>query len=121
MWHVIAQSGLASAGVDFTDSLSLLVAGLVSLVWLSAGLIAVLAVHHHWSGSRRGCLKQPLALWTTRRRRNEVARHKRNSLSQGESYGDGAQCPQTAAEENLMKEIKILGLLNHTRTLDNVM
>jgi hypothetical protein len=26
-----------------------LVAGLVSLVWLSAGLIVVLAVHHHWS------------------------------------------------------------------------
>jgi hypothetical protein len=49
MWYSIAQSGLASAGVDFTDSLSLLVAGLVSLVWLSAGLIAVLAVQHHWS------------------------------------------------------------------------
>jgi hypothetical protein len=49
MWHVIAQSGLASAGADFTESLSLLGAGLVSLVWLSAGLIAVLAVHHHWS------------------------------------------------------------------------
>jgi hypothetical protein len=49
MWYSIAQSGLASAGVDFTDSLFLLVAGLVSLVWLSAGLIAVLAVQHHWS------------------------------------------------------------------------
>ncbi len=49
MWHVIAQAGLASAGVDFTDSLSLLVAGLVSLVWLSVGLIAFLAVQHHWS------------------------------------------------------------------------
>jgi hypothetical protein len=49
MWHVMAQSGLARAGVDFTESLSPLVAGLVGLVWLSAGLIAVLAVHHHWS------------------------------------------------------------------------
>jgi hypothetical protein len=49
MWYSIAQSGLASVGVDFTESLSLLVAGLVSLVWLSAGLITVLAVHHHWS------------------------------------------------------------------------
>lgn len=49
MWYNIAQSGLASAGVDFTESLSLLGAGLVSLVWLSAGLIAVLAVQHHWS------------------------------------------------------------------------
>jgi hypothetical protein len=49
MWHVMAQSGLASAGVDFTDSLSLLVAGLVGLVWLSAGLIAFLALQHHRS------------------------------------------------------------------------
>jgi len=49
MWYSIAQSGLASVGVDFTESLSLLVAGLVSLVWLSAGLIVVLAVQHHWS------------------------------------------------------------------------
>ena len=49
MWDSIAQSGLASAGVDFTDSLSLLIAGLVSLVWLSAGLIAVMAVQHYWS------------------------------------------------------------------------
>jgi len=49
MWHVIAQAGLASAGIDFTDSLSLLVAGLVGLVWLSAGLIAFMAVQHYWS------------------------------------------------------------------------
>ncbi|HJY82717.1 MAG TPA: hypothetical protein VKK81_16735 [Candidatus Binatia bacterium] len=49
MWYTIVQSGLASAGVDFTDSLSLLIAGLVSLVWLSAGLIAVLAGQHLWS------------------------------------------------------------------------
>ena len=49
MWYSVAQAGLASAGVDFTDSLSLLLAGLVSLVWLSAGLIAVLAVQHLWS------------------------------------------------------------------------
>ena len=49
MWHVIAQAGLASAGVDFTESLSLLVAGLVGLVWLSAGLIAFLAGQHYWS------------------------------------------------------------------------
>ena len=49
MWHVIAQAGLASAGIDFTDSLSLLVAGLVGLVWLSAGLIAFMAAQHYWS------------------------------------------------------------------------
>jgi hypothetical protein len=49
MWEGIAQSGLATTGVNFTDSLSLLIAGLVSLVWLSAGLIAVLALQHHRS------------------------------------------------------------------------
>ena len=32
MWYSSIQSGLASVGVDFTDSLSLLIAGLVSLV-----------------------------------------------------------------------------------------
>ena len=49
MWYGIAQSGLASVGVDFTESLSVLIAGLVSLVWLSVGLIAALALQHHWS------------------------------------------------------------------------
>ena len=49
MWDGIAQSGLASTGVNFTDSLSLLIAGLVSLVWLSAGLIVIMAMQHHWS------------------------------------------------------------------------
>jgi hypothetical protein len=49
MWYGIAQAGLATTGVNFTDSLSLLSAGLVSLVWLSAGLIVILAVQHHWS------------------------------------------------------------------------
>ena len=48
-WYGIAQPGLANTGVDFTDSLSLLVAGLVSLVWLSVGLIAILALQHYWS------------------------------------------------------------------------
>ena len=49
MWHVLTQSGLASAGVDFTESLSLLVAGLVSLVGLSAALIAGMALQHYWA------------------------------------------------------------------------
>jgi hypothetical protein len=56
MWYGIAQSGLASTGVDFTDSLSLLIAGLVSLVWLSAGLIVVLALQPHWSQPQRRSL-----------------------------------------------------------------
>jgi len=52
MWPVIAQSGLTSAGVDFTESLSLLVAGLVGVVWLSAGLIVFLALQHFVSQTR---------------------------------------------------------------------
>jgi len=52
MWYGIAQSALASAGVDFTESLSLLVAGLVGVVWLSAGLIVFLALQHYWSQTR---------------------------------------------------------------------
>src|SRR5262249_61770897 len=43
MWYSIAQSGFASVGIDFTDGLSLLVGGLVSLVWLSAGVVTGLA------------------------------------------------------------------------------
>jgi len=52
MWHVMAQAGLASAGVDFTESFSLLGAGLVGVVWLSAGLIAFMALHHYRSQTR---------------------------------------------------------------------
>ena len=75
MWNSIAQSGFASAGVDSTDSLSLLVAGLVSLVWLAAGLITILAMHTTGlhPNPRLGGLRPPRPLWTTRRRRNEVA------------------------------------------------
>ena len=49
MWYSIAQSGFASVGIDFTDGLSLLIVSLVWLVWLSAGLITVLAVQYLWS------------------------------------------------------------------------
>ena len=52
MWYGIAQSGLAGAGVDLTESLYILVAGLVGLVWLSAGLIVVMTMHHYWSQSQ---------------------------------------------------------------------
>jgi hypothetical protein len=49
MWHVIAQSGLTSAGVDFTSNLSLLAVGLVGFVGLSAGLITFMALQPYWS------------------------------------------------------------------------
>jgi hypothetical protein len=57
MWYGVAQSGPATTGVNFSDSLSLLIVGLVSLVWLSAGLIAVLALQHHWSQPRMRSLE----------------------------------------------------------------
>ena len=44
MWSFIAQSGLAPEVVDFTNALSLLGVGLVGLVALSAGLIALTAL-----------------------------------------------------------------------------
>jgi len=44
MWNFIAQSGLTTAGVDFTNALSLLGVGLVGLVALSAGLLALTAL-----------------------------------------------------------------------------
>jgi hypothetical protein len=44
--------GSRRAGVDLTESLYILVAGLVGLVWLSAGLIVVMTMHHYWSQSQ---------------------------------------------------------------------
>ena len=49
MWNFIAQSGLTTAGVDFTNALSLLGVGLVGLVALSAGLIALTAIRQQMS------------------------------------------------------------------------
>ena len=49
MWNFIAQSGLTTAGVDFTNALSLLGVGLVGLVALSAGLIALTALRQQGS------------------------------------------------------------------------
>jgi hypothetical protein len=47
----------------------------VSLVWLAAGLITILAMHTTGlhPNPRLGGLRPPRPLWTTRRRRNEVA------------------------------------------------
>lgn len=53
MWDFIGQSGVASTVVDFTDELSLLLIGLVSLVWLSAGMIVCAAVRHYLSQKKK--------------------------------------------------------------------
>lgn len=49
MWDFVAQPGIVSAVVEFTNELSLLIVGLVGLVWLSAGAIVVAAIHYYLS------------------------------------------------------------------------
>lgn len=49
MWNFIAQPGIATASVDFTSEFSLLALGLLSLLALSAGLIAFAATRQHMS------------------------------------------------------------------------
>jgi hypothetical protein len=49
MWSFIAQSGLATGVMDFTNALSLLGVSLVGLVALSAGLIAFTALRQQVS------------------------------------------------------------------------
>ena len=45
MLNLIAQAGYATATVNLTNDLSWLISGLISLVWLSAGMIVAAAVH----------------------------------------------------------------------------
>ncbi|HKA56389.1 MAG TPA: hypothetical protein VKJ47_22300 [Candidatus Binatia bacterium] len=47
MWSFSIQPGFATALVDFTNDLSLLTVGLLGLLALSAGMIAVTAVRHY--------------------------------------------------------------------------
>ena len=47
MWKFISQSGLATAALDFTHDFSPLLVGLIGVVWLSAGLIVWVTIHHY--------------------------------------------------------------------------
>ena len=50
MWGIMPQSsGLATTVLDFTNDLSLLLVGLIGLIWLSAGMIAFITVQHYLS------------------------------------------------------------------------
>lgn len=49
MWNFMTQPGLATAVLDVTNDLSLLGVGLLSLMVLSAGSIAWVAIRHHLS------------------------------------------------------------------------
>lgn len=49
MWVTIPQlGGLTTTVLDLTNALSPLLVGLIGLTCLSAGLIASIAVRHHW-------------------------------------------------------------------------
>ena len=47
MWNFIAQPGIATASVDFTNELSMLEVGLGGLIWLSVGLIVFVAIQDY--------------------------------------------------------------------------
>ena len=49
MWTFSTSSGMATTVVDFTTEFAPLVIGLVGLVLLSAGMIAVIAIRHSLS------------------------------------------------------------------------
>ena len=49
MWSFAIQPGFATTIIDFTNDLSWLTGGLVGLMGLSAGMIVVAALRHHWS------------------------------------------------------------------------
>ncbi len=44
MWTFMTQSGMATTVVDFTSEFSPLLIGLVSLLWLSVGMLVCLAL-----------------------------------------------------------------------------
>jgi hypothetical protein len=49
MWGTIPQlGGLTTTVLDLTNDLSPLLVGLIGLTWLSAAIIAGIAVRHHW-------------------------------------------------------------------------
>jgi hypothetical protein len=49
MLNFISTVGYASATINFTDDLSILVSGLIGLVWFSAGMIVISALRDSFS------------------------------------------------------------------------
>jgi hypothetical protein len=47
MWSFLNQPGPATGSLDFTNDLSLLLIGLLSVVWLSTGIIVWIAMSHY--------------------------------------------------------------------------
>jgi ABC-type uncharacterized transport system permease subunit len=48
MERFILQPGVATTILDFTNEFSPLLMSLIGLVWLSATMIAVIALRHYW-------------------------------------------------------------------------
>ena len=48
MEHLILQPGVATTVLDFTEEFSSLLVSLLGLVWLSATMIAVIALRRYW-------------------------------------------------------------------------
>ncbi|MEW6296700.1 MAG: hypothetical protein AB1671_03035 [Thermodesulfobacteriota bacterium] len=53
MWGIVAQSGVATASVDFTSALSALSVGLLGALVLVAGGIVVVAMRDSWAQRER--------------------------------------------------------------------
>jgi len=81
MWDVILQAGFAATVVDFMNGLSLLLAGLIGLIWLSAGIIVWVAVQHYWSGKI-----ELLPFATPQNRRESVQRESTLRPSEQEAH-----------------------------------
>lgn len=53
MWTFSNYSGIATTVVDFTSELSPLLVGLVSLMWLSVGVIVMIVIRHYLTEKTR--------------------------------------------------------------------
>ena len=53
MWDFITQSGVAATVSDYTSEFSPLLVCLVGFLWLSVGVIVVMAIRHYLIGKTR--------------------------------------------------------------------
>ncbi|NOT55987.1 MAG: hypothetical protein HOP18_15415 [Deltaproteobacteria bacterium] len=54
MFSFIAQAGYTTTVIDFTNDLSILLVGLVTLTALSAGVLAIEALRYHFAQKAEG-------------------------------------------------------------------
>jgi hypothetical protein len=58
MWSMMNQ-GPATAVLDYTNDLSMLLSGLIAVVWLSATIIVGMAIQHYRSQTQRPTVDTP--------------------------------------------------------------